>query len=79
MSDSNTLLLTNRITQYIPGSQLGEGNIFNVFSPNFANAQNNFVFDVSGSTRISENVIVENNLTSYLILNGLNLMEIVYF
>jgi hypothetical protein len=76
MSDENTVLLSNRIQSYIPGSQLGESNIFNVFAPNFANAANNYVLDASGSLRISENLVVGNNLTSYsgifenLVING---------
>ena len=80
MSDSNTMMITSVIQSYnYNGNIYGNSQIFSVFSPNFMNQQNNFVLDISGTTRISGDLqindgggISSNNETFNLLNNGVH-------
>jgi hypothetical protein len=56
MTDKNTILLVNTIVPFIESTQYGSSNIYNIFTPNYANRSNNIVLDVSGTINISGDV-----------------------
>ena len=77
MTDLNTIMITNTITPYnYYGNIYGNSQIFSIFSPNFINRKNNIVFDVSGSSRfsgdlqINDNGSILSNSSSFKLLNS---------
>ena len=62
MTDINTIVVTNILQSYNKANNVyGNSEIFNIFVPNFLNDKNNYVFDVSGSIRISGDIRLNNN------------------
>lgn len=62
MTDINTIVVTNILQSYNPANSVyGNSEIFNIFVPNFLNDKKNYVFDVSGSIRISGDIRLNNN------------------
>ena len=77
MSDQNTIMITSVIQNYnYNGNIYGNCQIFSVFSPNFINKQNNNVLDISGTTRISGDLqindggCISSNNTNFELLNS---------
>ena len=77
MSDLNTIMITNTITPYNYYSNIyGNSQIFSIFSPNFINRRNNIVLDISGCSRfsgdlqINDNGSILSNSASFNLLNS---------
>jgi hypothetical protein len=75
LSDPNTVIISKIITNYSSGSILGSSDLFNLYTPYFANNTNNNVFDICGNMRISGDLYVndlgriESNNTEFELLN----------
>jgi len=75
MPDINTILITNTLQSYNYYSSFGRSNIFSLYVPNLINKSNNNVLDVSGTTRISGDLQVNDGgsiLSNNVTMNVLN-------
>ena len=77
--NSSNFYITKPIRNYVVNTTLGNTSIFHVYIPNFINNSTNYVFDISGSSRISGDMnvndggkIASNNQTFNLLNNGVN-------
>jgi len=77
--NTNNFYVTKIIQTYAVNSSLGNTSLFHVYLPNIFNNVTNYVFDVSGSSRISGDMnvndggkIASNNQVFNLLNNGVN-------
>jgi hypothetical protein len=77
--NSSNFYITKPIQNYVVDNTLGNTSLFHVYIPNFFNNTTNYVFDISGSSRISGDMnvndggkIASNNQTFNLLNNGVN-------
>jgi len=62
MTDNNTILVVNTIQPYsVKNSVNGISNIYNIFTPNYINRENNSVLDISGVVNISGDLKIIDN------------------
>ena len=74
--NSNNFYITKIIQNYVVNTTFGNTSLFHVYLPNVFNNKTNYIFDISGSSRISgdlnindEGKIASNNQTFYLLNN----------
>jgi photosystem II stability/assembly factor-like uncharacterized protein len=83
LSDPNTIIISSITTEFVNGSVLGSSNLFNLFTPYFANNINNHVFDICGNMRISGDLYINdygklasNNTTFDLLNTNVNTLNV---
>jgi hypothetical protein len=70
----DTLLISNTTQNFSDSNKkIGASNIFNCFFPNLYNSDNDIVLDISGTLRVSDNIILNDYYANNGTINNINI------
>jgi len=76
----DTLLISNTTQNFSDSNKkIGASNIFNCFFPNLYNSDNDIVLDISGTLRVSDNIILNDYYANNGTLNNIDLNGAINF